>query len=205
MFKAHFVSSLIALGLSGCSSNPTAVKTFAGQGYLIVDAGTLTLSEDSIGGSGSIVFNDSLAKIDSQNSYRLSFSLNEGGSLSLVSNSTNQLASGVMVKFTRFGSTLNVVIEASGGSKDLSSKFRSVNAASTVTFQLDVHNNENPAHLLGWGSESTAFTELNVLFNSENDGLESPGRGEGNYWGVVLNNATLTQASIGNPKFTEEE
>ncbi len=201
-FLSVLFTSVLLAGCGGKSDNKE-LNSLSGAEYVVVDAGDLVFGSDSISGSGSVVFNSPLSEIGSKNSYRLTITLQDGGSATLVTNSTNSLQGGVGVNFTRSADTLDVSISAGGGTTSVSSKFVGVKASLPLTFQVDVHNDESPAHLLFWDGDIANFTEENVLLNSEEAGFESPGKGSGTFWGVVLKKATVTQAALSGPKFTE--
>lgn len=191
------------LASCGGKNDNKNLNSLSGSEYVVVDAGNLTFGAESISGSGSIVFNSPLSEIGSKNSYRLTLTIEDGGTITLVSNATNRLEGGVGVNFARSGETLNVSIVAGGGATDVSTKFVGVKASDPLTFQVDVHNDESPAHLLMWDGNISSFTQENARLNSEEAGLESPGKGTGTFWGVVLKKATVTQAALSGPKFIE--
>lgn len=190
--------SVLATLLPGCGSNTSTVAdTLGGQKYLSVDAGDLVRTDNSISGSGSIVFNSPLSDTDSNNSYRLTFTLQDGASVSLVANSTEKLESGVSVKFSRSGTKLSVSVGT--GTKELSG----VDASGTLTYQIDVHNKENPAHILVWDSSvKSGWSEDNAKFNSKVDAPAS-GHGAKYHWGLSLSKATVTEALLGSVKLPD--
>lgn len=195
-----FIVSLL-FGCSGRTGN-TATETLGGQKYIVVTPGDLAKSDANLTGTGSIVFNTPLSETASKNSYRLFFTLQDGGDLSLIANSTNKLQSGVSVKFSRNGAVLKVELLAVDKTTDVSAQFATLNAADKLGFQIDVHNDESPAHILVW-STNTTFEDSTALLNSEGAGLEAPGQGAGAFWGVSLTKASLTEAVPSAAKFSE--
>lgn len=196
--------TLFAISLfSACGNdNGTTTLSLNGAEYVVVTEGTLQNSSSSITGTGSLVFNDPLDAIPSKHSFTLSFTLEEGGSVTLVSHATDSLQNGINVLFARNGTTLTVTLTAAGSNNDVSSAFTTVDASGTVTLQFDVHNDEEPAHLLAWTGDE--FHEEDAIFNSEEGGSETPGNGSGTYWGLILAKATVETAAVGEAKFHED-
>ena len=189
----------LSFAFAGCAKKdaPASSGTFNNSTVL---SGSVVSSASSLAGSGTVVFNTPLTGIQSKNSYALAFSLGDGGSLTLQANSNNQVASGVALRFSRAGATLNVALISGGAQKDVSSKFAAINASSAMTMQIDVHNDESPAHVIVWSG--TDFSESAALLNSEEGGYEAAGAGNGSFWGLVLANATVTKAQVGAPKLS---
>lgn len=192
----------LAVAFAACDSdNPTGTAyQLNGVEYGIVDAGSLQHNSTSLSGSGSLVFISPLAGITSKNSYALQFTLAEGGSLTLVANANNQIGNGLNIVFTRSGTTVTGVTQA-GGASGTSFTLAGVDASSTIQLQVDIHNDETPAHVLAWNGSD--FTEEAAIYNSEDAGLAAPGNGSGTYWGLILSNANVTGASVGTAKFVE--
>lgn len=198
---AFLVVLALASGVGACSDDQGDLLFLNGVGYRVVNAGSLAHNNTNVTGTGSIVFNSPLSSIQSANSYALSFVLADGGSLVLVANSKDDVTNGAETRFSRSGSVLSVKFIVGGSETDVSSSFTSINASGTITLQVDVHNNESPAHVLAWtGSD---FSEGAALVNSEDAGKEVPGNGSGTYWGLRLTDATVTSASVGAAKFSE--
>lgn len=192
---------LIVLGAcGGDDDNGSTTLSLDGAGYVVITPGSLQHNSDNVAGSGSIVFNDPLSGIDSKHSYALSFTIEDGGSLTLGSHATNQLASGVNVVLSRSGPALSATIQAEGGQTDISAAFAGIDASGPINVQIDIHNDEAPAHILIW--TGTSFDEADAVFNSEEDG-DAPGNGSDNFWGLILQNAVVTTAEVGDAKFVE--
>jgi hypothetical protein len=194
-----FLAALTLVSGCGGSSSCTAVS-FSGACFGYVTQGTLTATETSLSGTGSLVAETPLSGASSNNSFRLTFTLQDGGSVSLFANSTAALADGIEIEMKRQGSALEVHVKKGGTDFDASSSFTSVSATAAVTLQIDVHNSESPVHLLVWGESTTDFSESNTLLNEE---ASTPPSGTGTYWGLELENATVTSAAAGTQKFTE--
>ncbi|MDC4227742.1 MAG: hypothetical protein MPW14_09330 [Candidatus Manganitrophus sp.] len=194
---------LIVLGAcGGDDDNGSTTLSLDGAGYVVITPGSLQHNSDNVAGSGSIVFNDPLSGVATKHSYALNFTLADGGSLTLVSHSSNQLANGINIVMTRSGAVLSVLIQAGGNQTDASPSFTDVDATQPIGLQIDVHNDETDqgAHLLAWTGQS--FDEGDAIFNSEDTG-GSPGNGSGSFWGLILQNATVNTAEVGDAKFVE--
>lgn len=197
----HFLSltflAAASILVSGCGTEATVRSV--DEATLL--SGSLTSTADTLSGSGSAVFNTPLSGVSSKQSYALTFTLSDGGSLQLHSNASNALASGVYVEFSRSGAALTVKLKQGAGETDVSAAFSGVSASGTISIVVDVHNDETPAHILAW--TGTSYTEGAATLNSEDSGNNAPGNGTGQYWGLVLSNATVTRANKGDPKFSE--
>jgi hypothetical protein len=194
------VGLLVALGACNGDDGGGVTYSLDGAGYVVITAGTLQHNSTDVSGSGAVVFNDPLAGIASKHSFELSFTLQDGGSLTLGGYSSNQLANGVNVVMSRSGATLSVVLEAEGNQNDVSALFTGIDASGTIGVQIDIHNDETPAHILAWDGQD--FDEAAAIFNSENDG-DTPGNGAGSFWGLILEDAVVSTAAAGDAKFVE--
>jgi hypothetical protein len=178
---------------------------------LVACGGDYKAPESTISGPSEKLFEQVLPSADSGQSYALDFSLEEGGCLDLVSHSNENLANGWEMQFCRQGTgagSLKVTIFANGERRDTKKNetveaFAGFDASSPLKLQIDVHNNESPAHALVWSRQITEdFSEAAAIFNSE-EFDNSPGNGSGKRWGLRLNKATVTRAENSAPKFSE--
>ena len=191
----------LAVVLGGCGGGTISGDSFDGKVYSVVNAGTLTFSTTEITGTGSLVFASPLTA--TENSFRPSFTLQDGGKLKLTLYGSNTLTTGISVEFSRNGSVLSVSLKTDSQNQDVSSKFTGIDASTTMTFQVDAHNGESPAHILIWDSSITNFAEDNALLNSEDSGFNAPGKGTGTFWGLTLESATVTAVTLGAAKFED--
>lgn len=202
--KSRFAALALLIGLliSGCGGDPLATGPYQlnSADYATRSAGTLQHHGSSVEGSGSLIFISPLAGIPSKDSYALQFSLTDQGSLTLVTHSDDQLNQGINLVFTRNGSSLTAIIQA-GGINTSTFTLGGVDASSTTQLQVDLHNDESPAHILIWNGSNFAKDE--AIYDSEIPGMNAPGNGAGSYWGLVLSNAKVGQATVGPPKFIE--
>lgn len=204
--KVVMVSSLVLLSFfASCSKDDDSKSTSDSSyklnelTYKVISSTSLTHATDSLSGVGSVVFTE--PNKDADNHYTLNFTLEDGGSLTLTSNSANDLNAGVSITFSRLGQVLVVGLRSSDQVRDISSSFSDIDASGSLSFQIDMHNGENPTHILVWSGVSE-FGEDNALFNSEEDG-ETPGQGTDNFWGLVLSNANVSSALVSEAKFEE--
>ena len=207
MLKISRFFSLIILSmffvLLGCSttdsSNSDDSSTLDGEAYSIILDNGLLSDGDIVSGNGSLIFNNPLPAISSNRSYSLSFSLENEGELILHSHSINTLENAISVVFTRNEENLEVSLVNGNTTQDISTLFSDISADEPLTFQLDIHNEESPAHILVWNG--TDFSEEEALVNTED--TPSPGNGAGTFWGLELTNASVSEAVVSNPKFVE--
>ncbi|MCX6104410.1 MAG: hypothetical protein NTY08_01080 [Proteobacteria bacterium] len=195
------------LTLSACSGGDTtgtSAGTAEGQlgstSYVVVDAGDLQRTATQVKGSGSIAFKDPIGEIGARKSYQLNVALDDSGSLKLAVNTDETLKNGVEVTLSRAGSALAAKLSF-GGASAAAKTLAGIDAAAAINLTIDIHNDENPAHILIWSGSD--FTPVKALLDSDRDGA-TPGQGRGNYWGLVLTKATVTSAVLAAPKFTEQ-
>jgi len=211
--KSLWIATL-ALALSACGGGsneppPSGSMTQFGSQQVTIVSGSLT-SGGSLAGTGSALFSKDYGSFRTGGSYALDFTLEDGGSLTLVSHSNTALASGWEMNFRRQGSgpgSLKVTLSAQGISRDTDTSggenaFAGMDAAGTLKFQVDVHNNETPAHSVTWSRllGEDFRKELAILDTAEND--NSPGIGTGTRWGLRLDRANVTRAEDSEPKLS---
>ena len=199
--------SVASLALNACSEGGTigtdagtSEGQLGGASYVVVDAGDLQRTVSQVKGSGSLAFKDPIGAISSRKSYTLNFTLVDAGSLKLVVNADEKLSNGVSILLSRSASALSATLSFAGTSA-AAKTLAGVDAASAINLMIDIHNDESPAHILIWSGSD--FTQAKALLDSERDGA-TPGQGRGNYWGLVLNKATVTSGVLAAPKFTEQ-
>ncbi len=206
MKKVKFIFSMLALLQVACSKDDNKKTglvegSLAGKAYYVVEAGDLQRTESAVSGTGSIVFNSPLGSVTSKDNYALNFSVDDGGTLELVTHSDGNLSNGVSVILKRTGSSLSAMLKAKG-EQSTAKELSGVNAAEDLSLAIDVHNDETPAHILVWSTAGGEFGEDNALLNSEEDET-SPGNGSSTAWGLVLTKANVSSAILEDPKFVE--
>jgi hypothetical protein len=223
MFKSkNFIVAVSVLFLVSCGGGkrtPAATGeqiAFGGQNLTVLgESGELTVGPESIKGTGSILFQSALNSVTENSSYEIYFQLEDGGSLTLYSHANSALAAGYEMEFRRQGSgagSLKVTLRASGNTRNTLDErgvdvFGGLDAAKLLRFQIDVHNEENPAHVLLWTLPlGRDFTEDGSIFNTgdaRDKSNGSPGNGTSTRWGLALKNATLLKAEKSAQKYVE--
>ena len=193
MLKTRKLASLLfAFTLSSCggddetSNNSNSPKINDNLFSFVGSGDNLQVSDNKVSGRGALIFNDPLKEED--NSYTFSLSLEESGSLELITNSDKELKNGVILKFSRKETILHVLASVGTKTIDITDNFKSLDASTTISFVIDVHN-ESPAHVVIW-SGASKLSEENALFNSEED-QNMPGQSSGNFWGFRLESAKV--------------
>jgi hypothetical protein len=204
--KSYKILPLLALlcACGGDYKDPESSLSFGSQ-KLGVIGGSLSVTEAVIRGSGAVIFDSRHSGFQSAGSYALDFSLEEGGSLKVVSHAGDQLEGGFELEFRRSGSgpdSLRVSLRAQGSAWTATNQFAGIDAGQAIRLQADVHNGESPAHILVWsraGGED--FSREKAVLNSAEEIDGSPGIGTGARWGLVLERASVTRAILSSPKF----
>ncbi len=196
---------LLTFGAAACSAGNgetagTADGRLGTNAYVVADAGDLQRADTHLKGSGAVAFKQPLGELGSKKSYDLAFTLDDGGSVTLITQADQKLENGVVLVFTRVGAGLSVALGAAGQIGE-AKPLDGVDAASALRIVVDVHNDESPAHVLVWADAE--FGEEKAVFNSEEDG-PTPGQGTGTFWGLRLAKAQVTTAVLGDPKFVEQ-
>lgn len=192
----------VACSKSSDGGSPQNSGTLNGKALIKLDGGTLSGNDQQLSGTGSIVFNDPIGEIGSNRSYDLAFTLEDGGTLQLISHGDNKLKGGVTVKLVRSGSELRASLLAEG--KEAAAKvLDGVDATSSINLWVDVHNSESPTHILLFKANQENPSEDNCLYNSEGDDEGTPGKGAASFFGLVLSKAVVSKASVGEAKFSD--
>ncbi|WP_141733118.1 hypothetical protein [Oligoflexus tunisiensis] len=206
MKNVQVLMGLVTVATCACSKDEKKESSlpegsFAGQTYYVVEAGDLERSESLLRGSGAIVFASPLNAIASQDNFALEFTVNDGGTLGLVTHANNALEQGLTVQFERAGTELVAILNADGAGTD-DHALSGIDASGPVALAIDVHNNETPAHVLIWNAVNGSWEEDAALYNSESD-ADAPGQGKALLWGLVLRDAELKSVTRSAAKFTE--
>lgn len=206
-FMMHLSGVLLTLaGGVSCSTASNAGKgrddkTLGGKTYQIVVDDGLTGSDQELKGSGTVLFRDPLGEVGGEKNLALDFSLEDGGSLSLIAYADPALKNGVTLTFLRNGRTLNSTIEV-GSQKNDPRTVGSVDASGSIQIDIDVHNTENPIHILAWSRGVNSYTDSTAAFDSE-VGPSVQGNGTAAFWGIRLVKGTLSKAVVTEAKFAD--
>ena len=161
---------------SGTNNNDNS-NNKAGSSEFNVLTGEIDTENGNMIGSGQVIFKQSLGSTDVQKSFQMNFKLQEdGSSLVLHTFSSKELTDGLNFEFTR--SSGNISVQLNGTTlPDIPS------SDGSVSVDIDVHNNESPAHII--------LKSGDIEYN-ENGG--EWGQGADKFWGLTLNNATVSDA-----------
>ncbi|WP_253720722.1 hypothetical protein [Bdellovibrio bacteriovorus] len=198
--KNSFLLILTALFMTACGGGHNPDKEALQQAQKIGDQAYFEISP------GVGLMADTVSSVSSGANFEVSFTLEDGGRLSISTFADTQLKSGIDFVFTRQGTKLFVFSSAQGQTQEWTSLFNTVDATGVLTFTMDVHNNEHPSHILLWeGSKNASMDHRNTLYNSAEDSLDlnydnSPGNGFGRNWGFKLEKAQLLKAVLSAPQ-----
>lgn len=185
------VSLLTACGRDGVE-NPVAdganTTLMNGQQLLLTGSDIAGIQNKLIGTGKAVATAPLKGGTESGQHFAMSLSLEEGGSVTLFSHADNALENAVEIKITRAGDKLAVSVNG----QDHSTEFSKVDATQDFDIAIDIHNNEEPAHIVVW--TGTAIEENEVL-NLEDSGAN----GTGAFWGVELTNAEVS-IQVADPK-----
>jgi hypothetical protein len=199
---AVFCSTFLTLGCGGGSNQAGGGGdgTFGGKAYQKVADEGLSGSDQELKGSGSVLFKDPLGEVAGEKNISLSFSIEDGGSLTLTAFSDTKLQNGIKMILTRREKTLSATLEI-GTQKTDPRTLSSVDASGLVTLEIDVHNAETPVHTLIWNQGVASYTSSTAAYDSEASQMQIQGNGTAPYWGIGLNKGTLSKATVTEAKF----
>lgn len=209
--KCVTLFGLLTFPLSSCSDNtkyepaPQSETKLADVEFVYLVPDTLVGTSEGVSGSGKMAAKLPLGEIKDKKNLKVKTTLQDQGSVTLYAFANRELTQGLSIELKRMGSKLTVNLKKGETSTDISKSFAAIDASKEVHLLFDVHNDEEPAHLLAWAGETPSPSEDNALYNSEkeSDGA-APGNGEGTYWGVQLSQAKVTLLAPAAPLFSEE-
>lgn len=209
MFYKIITALLIAALFFGCggssdkSATDTTVTTM--PDFAILDDDNLTVGTTSVTGSGSFTFTEPAS--DDATNLKVNFSLvDEDSYIEFYAFSDAKLtkSSSVVIKIQKSAGQLIGTLSIAG-SQTIDLNLAELSDA-TNSLYIDVHNDEEPTHVLVWAGNETTFNEENAIFNSENSpeiNLLGQKAGSALFVGVKLENATLSGLQLQNPKFED--
>jgi hypothetical protein len=160
----------------------------------------INFSNGVLSGTGSVVAVEALAESsDSGRNISLTFSVQEGGSLVLRTFAKNDLTGGIDIKLSRVSSRLSLNF-IKGNDVSASRELEGVDATSEIKLILDIHNDESPAHIVVWNGAGTFNKDQKLLDSEEENSIQPAGKGGDKFWGFSLNNASLSNVIVGDPK-----
>lgn len=204
VFYSLVVLSFVSCGSDDDDSGQIEGNSFSlgGNQYNIVENNGLASESGNVSGTGAFVALAPLGSTEEGGHYIIEGKLFSGSYVELSSNSTNRAASGVGIRFTNSGGELQVALVGNGASTDVTTSF-SGRSPTDLSYRVEVHNDETPAHILVWPGDATSYTEETALLNSE-EGISTPGNGSGSFWSIKMNNSSVTSLTREDEKFSEE-
>ena len=201
------VFSVIGLILLGCTGGDDVTDgekpVFQDQTFLLIDSGTLSFQDTKVNGSGKIGLESPLGEaIQSGRKIVTSFQLVDGGQLVFHAYSDRGLQNGLDIVFLRKGSEIEAKLELAGKESSIplghhedeehedEEHESTIDGTGTISLKIDIHNNENPAHIIIWHADSNE-----VLFNSD-EGSYVTGNGAGTYLGMTFDKASLLSLKL---------
>lgn len=200
-----FTGFLIACGGSSNNTQSTVKTVNNVPEFAVAKDNGITTSSSSVSGSGSIVFAKPLE--DDGANFKIQFGLvDENSSISLLfySNSKLNESGAVVIKIQKKNGKLTGTLKISG-SNTIDLGIDSLSDTEN-TLYMDIHNDEEPTHVLVWLNGTTIFTETSSVFNSEDsDEISTLGQKVGTdfFVGVILENASLMSFEINEPRFED--
>ncbi|NRA64201.1 MAG: hypothetical protein HRU19_06925 [Pseudobacteriovorax sp.] len=206
-FNKLAVLGLTAAFVTGCGDDdddtPAAGASVFDKSYTVV-TGTPTVATDSISGTGTLSFADSLvtARTEKTN-FLFTVDLSEGNDsfVALHSFSESDLSGGQIVTLGRTadGSFAVNYTKADGTSGTMTEFNETVDPSAAFTFSIEVHNGEdNGSHVIAWVGDAFPTT---AEPGEETDGIF----GAGTFTGLNFQNATITAFTVGADEVAEEE
>ena len=125
--------------------------------------------------------------------FEIEFTVEDGGSVTLVSHAKPKLEEGVNLKFIRKGKLLSVEATTPGKSHTVDFKAGEVDASKTIGLAIDVHNKESANHILFWNSSVPKEKRKGRHMAEIDDELS---KGKSNVFGLILDKASVSVAKI---------
>lgn len=201
LVRGAMLASLLAVAACSSDDDSSGDTTASAIEANTVLSGTPTITDDSIGGDGSIIFTTSLGAVAAGRHFQVAANLDEGESFTIHTYADAQLANGIDLMVSRPANT-PTSLEVTVDGADISSAFAGVAADATINILMDVHNDENPTHVLIWPEGEATFGEDSTLENSEDTGSVT-GQGTGAFWGITLVGAEVSSAETSDDRFED--
>jgi hypothetical protein len=187
----------------------SADASLNGEALVLLDGNLNASSPSRLAGSGVVRFAVPQSNFGLKTGHLLRFELPAtDSSVSFVFYGQQDLSQGYTLSFTRLAdNSLEVLSSANDQTIDISRFFDAgvdypkvkTSENMNVTFKTDTHNDEQPLHNLIWSGSEASPSESNTIFNSEADGVETPGTGKGSFRGIVIQNAAVSISRISTP------
>jgi hypothetical protein len=205
VFFGVFSTLLVACGGGGSSSQSTITSVTTVPEFAVIKDDGIKSSSSSVAGNGSIVFAEPLGDVES--AFKIKFELvdeNSAITLFVFSDSKLSESSAVVIKIQKMNGNLTGTFKISG-SEPIPLGFEVIPETEN-SFYVDVHNDEEPTHVLIWKVDTILFDEPSTVFNSNTNALKAAlgqKKGTGAFFGVKLENASLQSLSFHTSKFVD--
>jgi hypothetical protein len=162
-------------------------------------------SGSEISGTGLLIARETLSDVKIGRHFTFRGELSDGGSIRLIAfaiREANGLKNGIEIELTRISGAqgFKVIAKAGNTEDDWSQFFANINPTREFEIGIDVHNDENgEAHILVWDLKNG--TQQAAFFDSAVDVNGAPGKGFGRHWAVKMNNATMRNVTVGDPRY----
>ncbi|MDG0816152.1 hypothetical protein [Bdellovibrio svalbardensis] len=195
-----------SLCLTACSSG-TADDNSGIDSYTQTSGSFSEASSTTVAGTGSIRFVNVMNGVFSSNSLALKAELdNSTNSITAILNSNNTLmnssSGGVAVTFTRSGASVTGSIAVNGSSVTMNQSRLSFYVPTALDLIIEVHNiSATKSRVLLWLRDAVTYSAGNADIDTENTtdytGTYPSTGGSGQFYGLSLNNAKVTGATLG--------
>ena len=192
LLRSLLLIALLAIAACNSDDDDDHGHEHIDESSILSGSSTLTTTDESISGTGSVIFTDSLGAVASGKRFHVEASLDAGDSFTIHAYSNNQLANGVDLIVTRPINT-PTSLEVTLDGNDVSGSFTNIAADEDIIIVMDIHNNENPSHVLIWSGDVDHLEEDDAIVNSEDSSLVD-NQGAGAFWGLTLAGAEVTEA-----------
>lgn len=178
------------LSLGACTADPF----YAIDAYTILEKSTdFTGTRNRVTGTATLLFDTAFDAIESSRSFEITFQLQDGGTLRLLSHASDTLTTGIEVLFTRVGTSLQGTLVNGVNESGFTSKLTEIDASTRMEFFVNVTNTESTSRVVVWTYNSRDATKA-ALDTDRSGDAASPGPGLGTRWGIELTQATLVYA-----------
>lgn len=200
-FLFKLIIASFYLLLANCGSKVSDSSDLPLDTYTSLTDAFTSRTNQSLVGSGDVIFTAVTTGVNSKQSFKLSFKLPADGSkLTLVSNSADStaLTQGVRIEFSQVSGNVKGKIQINDGPiVEMDPVRLMVFNPQKVELVIEVHN-VSPVRVLFWWQSASEYTELLADFDSNSDLLGNLGvaTGPGARWGLSLSNAEVTKAQL---------
>lgn len=207
MKKILFVL-LASISLLACGTSADDFVSAGLDSYVQVEPGFQTLNDNEATGNGSLRFLNVLPSLSGR-SISIKGTLNQltGGQISVIMYSSSANVSnstGVNIRFTRQGTTVNGAIAINGNEVAMSPSRLSFYYPANLDLTIEVHNTGSRSRVLIWRNDLMTYTaataDIDTLNSNHINGTLPTQTASGGFVGLRLNQATVTRFRVALPK-----